>query len=433
MQNRSNRNSAFVALGCLVVLISVPIQTAFGQSVVTIEDAKKSFVPSPLSSFDAITDQPEYFSSTIPPNQYVTHKIDLRSVLRAYASKHHCSMNEAFATVAKKLQMVPHDPDATDLSKQRNAYYRSVQNDTYAITARQVFFNELHANLYQLQYGNQQIVIEVRIALVPDEDVKVLQSFMVPNSFQAFGNQLPQVVPESTVATANDAKQDRPGRTESNGTFVLASESKTKALPTFIGKLDPAGEKQLIRFSKSRANMEIRQAPTLTVLPGTRATVTDASMLPFIVSDRRIEHRLGVSYQPVSQNIEDGTKMIFRAELKDGKIQMTGDLVFSKILGVETFDYPYAKDKHGNSVKIQVPEHHVRKVHWSTSLESGNTLLIDPVEVFEKEIKPKTRLKKAVSQKMRRMIMVKTALIEMPEDKSSPQNPTNAVNGNLIK
>ena len=111
---------------------------------------------------------------------------------------------------------------------------------------------------------------------------------------------------------------------------------------------------------------------------------------------------------------------MFRAEVKDGKIQMIGDLVFSKILGVETFDYPYAKDKNGNSVKIQVPEHHVRKVLWSTSLESGDTLLIDPVEVFEKEVKPKTRLKKAVNQTMRRMIMVRTTLIDTPFEKMNP-------------
>ena len=89
-----------------------------------------------------------------------------------------------------------------------------------------------------------------------------------------------------------------------------------------------------------------------------------------------------------------------------------GDLVFSSILGVETFNYPSGNQKNGQGVTIQIPENRIRKVHWSSEVASGNSILIDSVETFKKEIKPKTRFKDAVTKTMRRVVMITPRLIE---------------------
>jgi hypothetical protein len=60
---------------------------------------------------------------------------------------------------------------------------------------------------------------------------------------------------------------------------------------------------------------------------------------------------------------------------------------------------------------IQIPEHQVRRVHWSTTISSGNTLLIDPVETSEMQVKPKTTFKQAMNQTMRKLIMITPRLM----------------------
>lgn len=420
-------------LGLVVMLLGPSL--AYGQSTEPVLADARTQAPSPLSSFHIDPTPPKYFSATINPNQFVTHQVDLKEVLTDFARENDCTLNEAFDSLATKLQMIPRDsvdlkqpapgstalrrPDSISPSpgteKLRNAIFQVVEKDVYSITARQVFFNELEANLYQFRFGDQQIVIEVRYLRVPTKDVVKLQSFMIPNSFEAFENRLPQVAPIGTFATENEANAGNPGHASSGGTLVSATETKTKAFPTFIGHLDPSGLKQLIGYCKGHAETDLTQAPTLTVFPGHKGTVSDAAMRPFVVSVKKIRLGSRVEYQPVIQMVEEGVKLAFEAETDEGKVEFTGDLAFSSILGVETFEYPYATDKNGNKVNIQIPEHHLRRVHWSTAIDSGNTLLIDPVETSEKLMKPKTRFKKAVYEPMRQLILVTPRIIESGE------------------
>jgi len=411
-----------LVLICLLLLNSLSI----GQSTDPVLADGRTQAPSPLSTFDSGPELPEYFSKTIHPNQFVTHEIDLGEVLNAYASDHKCSLNEAFDALAKKLQMIPRDlvdlkqptpgtttlrrPDAINSNPQaellRNAIFQVVKKDVYSITARQLFFNALPINLHSFQYGDDQIVIEVRYVTVPAKDVVKLQSFMIPNTFEAFENQLPQVAPMATFASAKSEKTKTSGDVPTSGTFVSASETKTRAYPTFMGHLNSKGMKALVNYCKGHVETELVQAPTLTVFSGSRGTVSDGALQPFVVSVKRVKVGTRVEHQPIIQMVENGIKLSLEAESKAGNIQIAGDVFFSKVLSVDTFEYPYAANQDGNKVNIQIPEHQVRRVHWSTSIESGNTLLIDPVETLVKEIKPKTRFKKAVHESMRRLILV---------------------------
>jgi hypothetical protein len=118
-----------------------------------------------------------------------------------------------------------------------------------------------------------------------------------------------------------------------------------------------------------------------------------------------------VRHQPVIQLLEDGVKLSILGEDVDGKLQLHGDLAFSKVTNVESFDYPIAKNPEGRGYTIQIPEHQVRNIHWSALMESGNTLLIDPVEISTKEVQAKTRFKPAVNETMRRMVLIRPVLV----------------------
>lgn len=440
MRNGLRGTTEWICLGCVFLLGAICLTpTAFGQANGLTETNENPHAPSPLSSMNVDPKAPKYYSSTINPNQFVTHRVDLKRALEAYSRHNQCSMNDAFDALAKRLQMVPRDavnqkvpsagnsklrrPDALapipGQEKLRNAIYQIVEKDVYAITARQVFFNELQANLHQFQYGDEQIVIEVRFVSVPTKDVGKLQLFMIPNTFTAYENQLPQVIPMATYALANPAnkKLDSAAKLPASptGTYVSATETKTKAFPTFMGLMTSKGLKQLVDHCKGRSETHLIQAPTVTMFPGTSGTVADAAMRPFVVSVKPVKVGQQVEYQPVIQMVEDGVKLAFKADSEGGKVNITGDLIFSSIPEVETFEYPNAVNQQGESVKIQIPEHHVRRVHWATSIESGKTLLIDPVETFEQQIRPKSRFKKAINLSMRKVILVTPRIIEKSE------------------
>ena len=384
-------------------------------------------VPSPLSQLDKNFEKPAYYSSELPVTQYVTHDVDLRETLLGHSLDNQCTMTEAFQKLEKQLGMIPLgavDGKQSLQNQSRSAVYKIAGNDVYTISAKQSFFNALHLELQSFRYGNKQIIVEVRFFEIPEEDVAVLQSFMIPGTFKTFGNRLPIVesfASNGTFAHQRDLGPDANGSNSGAAhgsdpsTFVLATETRTKAYPTFIGNLDDRGTRQLVKFSKSRAAVDIVQAPTITMFPGQRATVNDGSLRPFVVSVKKVADGTDTAFQPVIQLLEDGAKIAIKADTQAGKVKLSGDIAFSKILGVESFAYP-STDPDGSSVTIQVPEHRIRKVHWSAEVESDQAILIDSVETFEKEIKAKTRFKAAVTKTMRRLVMITPRIIEDTEE-----------------
>jgi hypothetical protein len=383
----------------------------------------KTMPPSPLSGMDVSTPVPHYYSKTVPANQIVTHKIDLKSVLNSYGVKHDCSRDAAFAAISKKLNMTPITSETpSDNIRARSAFCRHIGNDVYSIVAQQIFFNDLIGHLHEFEYGDSQIVVEVRFILVPEEDVATLQSFMIPNSFATFSNQLPQVkalATTGTFASSKNSELNQAGNSDASGTFVLASETRTRAFPTFIGRFNEIGVSQLMKFTKSRSSIELMHAPKVSLFPGSRGVITDGTLRPFVVSVKKKEVNGITNYQPIVQQVEDGTKLALQAEVIDGKIRLAGDLAFSKILSVATFDYPVLNAADGGQPTVQIPEHQVRKVHWSADVISGNSILIDSVEQIEKEIRPKSRFKKTVQTKtMRQVILITPTLVDNLQNES---------------
>ena len=75
---------------------------------------------------------------------------------------------------------------------------------------------------------------------------------------------------------------------------------------------------------------------------------------------------------------------------------MNADLALSDIASVETFGYsdskqegPLAGSKEASSsVTVQVPEQKLKQVHFSTLVDDGQTVFIDPVFTRKEKSKP---------------------------------------------
>ena len=387
----------------------------------------RTYVPSPLSrltetekSGNSVASS-TYFSSTIPLTQLVTHKVDLRETLLDHSTKHKCSKRESFLKLEKQLRMSMHGAvrkrSADQVPSAQSPSLQLVGNDVYLISATQGFFNTLQFELNQFRYGDRRIIVEVKFIEIPQTDVATLQAFMIPGSYETYGNHLPIVPPSASNGTyasqrkailGSEATEDSGA---SDGTFALATETSTKAFPTFIGHLDAHGVKQIMEFSKSRSAIKTFHSRTMTMYPGQLATVSDLVQVPFVVSVFKVVGENSIAHAPVIQQLEEGSKLALQVNESEAKLSLNGDLVFSKIANVETFEYPNANAPSGG-VAIQVPEHQVRRVNWSSEVASNNSILIDSVETFEKEIRPKTRFKAAVTQTMRRLVMITPRLFE---------------------
>ena len=384
-------------------------------------------VPSPLSKLEVKIEPPKYYSSEIPVSKLVTYEVNLRETLLAYSVENKCSTNDAFLKLENHLGMssleTANKQSRVDTIPKPNAFFKRVSDDVYSISATQGFFNALQAELSDFRYGNKQITVEIRFLDVPQSDVSMLQSFMIPDTFEAFGNQQPVVesfASNGTFANQSAAEKNKTSEsTESNkpkGTFVRATETRTKAYPTFIGHVDERGVQQLIQLSKSRSAMSITKASTVSMFPEQHVILNDSSLLPFVVSVNKIKDGTTTVHQPVIQLLENGTTIAFQTEVLAGKLKLSGDLAFSKVLGVETFEYPSDHSSVPAGIMIQVPEHRIRKVHWSAEVAANQSILIDSVETFEAEVKAKTRFKAAETRTMRRLVMITPRLIEQKKE-----------------
>ena len=386
-------------------------------------------LPSPLSGMDAKLEPAEYYSTVIPVDRAVTYEIDLRETLLGYSLENKCSTDDAFHKLADQLGMrsleTVRKPSQVNANPATNAFYKLVKDDVYAISANQDFFNVLGARLSNFQYGDKQIVIEVRFLEIPQSDISMLKSFTIPGTFQTFGAQLPiaeSLDSEGTFANQRNAGGGPKGVSvladSANGTFARATETRTKAYPTFIGRLDDGGRQQLVKLSKSRSAMSIAAAPKVIVFPGQRATVSDYASQPFVVSVNEHTDGEAIAHQPVIQLLENGTKLTVQADLQQGKLKLSGDLAFSKVLGVELFNYPMAQAPDGDSsgVTVQIPEHQIRNVNWSSEVAADQTIVIDSVETYEAEVKAKTRFKAAKTRTMRRLVLITPRIIVQKEE-----------------
>lgn len=364
---------------------------------------------------------------TIARQAMVTKEVNLRKTLEKYAAFRNCSLDEAFVETVSFLKMVPLRDEAATRMVGAQAIYSIVGHDIYRISAQQQFFDALPINLLCIENGKRNLLIEVHFLGIPADNPETFQSMMVPGTFVSFNNKMPLATPYATTASYRDESTRR--NTSGSGTFVAATETKTKVYPTFMGRLDDAGVKKLLGSIDDKNKMKVTMAPSLVVSPGQTGSVRDARSRPFVVGMRRVEGDFALAHQPIVQPIEEGTFLLIRGTGENGKIRLDADLALSEIESVETFGYsdvkrdgPLAGDeKTTTPVTIQVPEQKLKQVHFSTLVDDGHTVLIDPV--FKRDVR--TRIEKrmnaisgatvdpAMPPKSRIMLMIKPRWVEI--------------------
>lgn len=338
-------------------------------------------------------------ASAAPANNrqdMVTREVNLRKTLEKYAAFRDCSLDEAFAATVSYLKMVPLRDESARKMVGAQAIYSIVGPDIYRISASQTFFDALPINLLCLENGKRNLLIEVHFLGIPEDNPETFKSMMIPGSFVSFNNKIPQATPYATTASYRD--ESTRSNTPGTGTFVAATETRTKVYPTFMGRLDDQGVKKLLGSINNENKIKVTMAPSLVVSPGQTGSVRDALSRPFVVGMKRVEGDFALAHQPIVQPIEEGTFLLLRGTGENGKIRLDADLALSEIESVETFGYsdtkrdgPLAGDEKTNTpVTIQVPEQKLKQVHFSTLVEDGQTILIDPV--FQRDIR--TRIEK---------------------------------------
>lgn len=373
---------------------------------------------SPLSQYsklDQLIESPARRALVIRGDEekLITKEVDLRATLKRYAAYKKCSLDQAFADTVAYLKMVPLQESEAKRVVGTQAYYSIVEKDIYRITAPTKFFNRLKENLLCLEHGKRYMQLEVHFLHVSPKQIEQLQNFMMPGSYVAFNNKFPEMVPYATQASYEDSAKWRGKKSKANGTFVVASETKTKIYPTFLGRLNDDGARRMLSTFNKDTDSEILLAPRIKVIPGQTATVTDAATRPYVIGVNRIEGDFTVAHQPIVQSVEDGIILKLRSIDEDGKIRLDGDLALCEISSVGTFKLPTPQGKKENPVTVQVPEQKVKQVHWSTLIQEGETLLIDPVFEAKTFGEPVAKGKKVFVNKTRRvLVMIKPRFVE---------------------
>lgn len=393
MGTRRQGGAAFV-LSTAITLIFAGL--LLGQSIGTGQLPQTE--PSPLSEFSPTSELIEQLNHPGKPftrGNIVTKEVDLQRAIRGYAALKRCSWSEAFRETASFLKMVPIKDEPAENMLSAGALYSVVNQDVYRITASQSFFDRLPENLRCIENGKRHLSLQVQILEVSAENRDSFRSFMIPGSFASFNNKFPQAKPYATAATYQDVEQSAGGLAEPVGTFVVASETKTKVFPTFMGRLDGAGVEKLISHVQSDASCAVTFSTSIRAFPGQTASISEAHTRPFVVGLNEVvgsnkhDGEVTRAHEPVIQAIEEGTVLRVRATGEAGQIRLDGDLALSEIQSVETFEYPAepaAGSKHNGSapeenqrLTVQVPEQKLKQVHLSTLVKEGQTVLIDPV------------------------------------------------------
>ncbi|MDG1874521.1 MAG: hypothetical protein P8J27_11465 [Mariniblastus sp.] len=339
----------------------------------------------------------------------ISKRVDLAPTLQRYAALKNCSLNEAFLKTASFLRMFPHDQLDTR-TYGASAYYRIVAKDVYQITAPKKFFARLPAQLSCVENGIRHVELKIHFVSIPVDDKIDIQDYVLPGSHLAFNNKLPQAKPVATQATYRNEGQAKTLSPLDSGTMVSASETVTKAYPTFMARMDKTGVAAFLKEVRSDSSRTLTQSPTVRAIPGDPLSISDGSTRPFVVGVNRIDGNFAMAHRPIVQSIEEGAMLKIRAKGQNGKIRIDSDLALSQIESVSNFAYKDIKNELAETVTVQVPEHRLKQVHLSTLVDEGKTIFIEafgPSKVQyllpKKPLEPEVKLGE---REMRTIIMV---------------------------
>jgi hypothetical protein len=217
------------------------------------------------------------------------------------------------------------------------------------------------------KYGTMQIKIEVRFATGPADALKKakLNWTVLPSELPASAGPNYDggpTMPSPFDRSFDTAKGPRPIRSQ----FTIE-----KISPMMYDILDTPADKRFLEQWMANKQAKMLAAPTLLVLNGNSAFVSNCSQTPFVVAI--------VEGQPQIRVVHDGTTMQLRpvADAQD-KLKLDFRVTSTTIRGVETANLSIVSK--GKPVSIQVPEVEKSCVEGGIDLPWNRWLLLGGME-----------------------------------------------------
>lgn len=211
----------------------------------------------------------------------------------------------------------------------------------------------IQAELIRLEkFGLTQLLIETRMICIP-------------------ADQLKEIVLDWQVDI--DRSADKP---EPNSAVITASAIvKKPRLPVLVAEVTAKQLASVLTKLQSNRHTNIMAAPKLTLFNGMSATISDATLRPFVVGMTQVAP--GEKQQPVISIMPDGMSIEFRPELVDQRITLNVEVGLSEIREVKELTYRTTAQPDNAGTTLQVPNVNAFSFQCGTQpIKQGNTLVV---------------------------------------------------------
>ncbi len=212
--------------------------------------------------------------------------------------------------------------------------------------------------------NSKQIVFELRYLQIPSDKVKAFYAALKPDSIKFSSAQIPSV---------SDRKQKKQDATKDQQ--LVNRSCVTQCRPALLALINQEQLKAIVKMTKSNADWNTTQAPTVTAFDGQSANVTDMSLRPFVVGISKVEKDGLSAYQPIIQTIEEGSLFCFQGKVEGESIKLTCDQWQCQIMDVDKFEIPEMDGL--PSQQVQVPTQKINRLSFQETLKNGSGILID--------------------------------------------------------
>ena len=335
--------------------------------------------------------------------QFEVRTYDLSEAIAAYVDGSNLSADEAREEAVLEL-FAPIGETEFPIRRQE------IGPGKFKVWATHSFHSFLPLMIEWMKNDRKQITIEARIVTVTEQALKNLHTefngqWEVSTFSEAGAISTPDAIPATTQSTPRTTLATFNKQANRSTDFISATTSTLQSLPSRVARLTDDQTKTLINAVQADARSNLLQSPKVTVFPGQEVTIEDTSQRPFVVSVQPVKGDEGTAMQPIIRVLEDGFTIQLKASLHgDDQLEIDSEITFSQIGDVDEFTF--------QSTTVQIPEHHVRQVRLSKTIDDAATLLIDPH--FFKEQTVKRRFRSPVTTRQYTVVLLTPRIIQNP-------------------
>lgn len=339
--------------------------------------------PSPGLAMEPETVSPRLIPLLLSPHaemedDFQTEIVDINPVAAEFAQLSGQSQPEAKLAAMAYLGLQPNQLVPRGAIRKSQQIHPGV----FEVTATREFLDMLPHAMEGLRHGKKQIAVEVKFITLEETEIADLQDAL-PRGWQVRPSG--ELVPDHDELDASPLKPGAHGSRENPPVRVAADRSRNFAtalsqvsqpLPVQLAVLQTQEAMPIVELARHKTRVDVLHAPKITLFPGQTGTVEEVSQRPFVISVAPVEGEHGTVLQPVIQVLKDGFTVEFVPTIEGEDVRLEGILTLSRIGDVDTFTFKH--DAVEEDVTVQLPQHAVRVLRLSQTLEDGSSLLVDP-------------------------------------------------------